>query len=203
LRLSEFLDNQHLKVARLSAQSTGRLYSPENTPRTNLCYRLSRPQGHSAAGRIHSTRNRNKPIGNRTRNLPACSEVPQPTAPPSTPDILLDRFKYIIMCSFLLYFTPSCTIVFMVSATCNFTRSIFPPSYGLGLWSVEWQDDWWLLNYKWREEKPLCPIEALTRQMFGRPKGIILRTLSGVLSEMRNRTLPHTILFSFIAKPYT
>jgi hypothetical protein len=29
-------------------------------------------------------KNPNDPIGNRTHNLPACSAVPQPTAPPST-----------------------------------------------------------------------------------------------------------------------
>jgi hypothetical protein len=41
-------------------------------------------------------RNPNKPIGNRTRNLPVCSVVPQPTALPSTRDVLLNRFKYIV-----------------------------------------------------------------------------------------------------------
>jgi hypothetical protein len=30
-------------------------------------------------------KNSNSPIGNRTRNLPACSTVPQPTAPPRAP----------------------------------------------------------------------------------------------------------------------
>ena len=30
-------------------------------------------------------KNSNDTIGNRTRNLPACSAVPQPTAPPSAP----------------------------------------------------------------------------------------------------------------------
>jgi len=32
-----------------------------------------------------SVKNSNDIIGNRTRNLPACSAVPQPTAPPRTP----------------------------------------------------------------------------------------------------------------------
>jgi hypothetical protein len=40
---------------------------------------LSRPQGHSAAGWIRSTEKSNDLIGNRTRDLPACSIVPQPT----------------------------------------------------------------------------------------------------------------------------
>jgi len=46
---------------------------------------LSQPQGHSAAGRIMSMKNSNDTIGNRTRGLPACSTVPQPTAPLCTP----------------------------------------------------------------------------------------------------------------------
>jgi hypothetical protein len=46
-RLSKFLDNRHLKVARCSAPRTGRLYPPGNIPGTHFCYRLSRPQGHS------------------------------------------------------------------------------------------------------------------------------------------------------------
>jgi hypothetical protein len=45
--------------------------------------RLSQPQGHSAAGRIMSMKNSNDTIGNRTCDLPACSAVPQPTAPPA------------------------------------------------------------------------------------------------------------------------
>jgi hypothetical protein len=62
-------------VVRLSALRTGRLYSPGNIPGTHFCYRLSRPQGHSATGRIISMKNSNNTIGNRTRDLPACSAV--------------------------------------------------------------------------------------------------------------------------------
>jgi hypothetical protein len=43
---------------------------------------MSRPQGHNAAGRIMSMKNCNETIGYRTRDLPVCSAVPQPTAPP-------------------------------------------------------------------------------------------------------------------------
>jgi hypothetical protein len=59
---------------------------PGNIPGTHFCYRLSRPQGHSAAGSIMPMKN--DTIGNRTRNLPVCSEVPQPTAPPRAPRFL-------------------------------------------------------------------------------------------------------------------
>jgi hypothetical protein len=41
------------------------------------------PQGHIAAGRIMSMKNLNDTIGNRSRDLPASSAVPQPTAPPA------------------------------------------------------------------------------------------------------------------------
>jgi len=39
---------------------------------------MSQPQGHNAAGKIMSMKN-------RTRHLPACSAVPQPTAAPRAP----------------------------------------------------------------------------------------------------------------------
>jgi len=64
-----------MKVVRLSALSTARLYPPGNVPGTRFCQRLSQPQGHSAAGRIMSMKNSSDTIGNRTSDLPACSAV--------------------------------------------------------------------------------------------------------------------------------
>jgi hypothetical protein len=46
-----FQDNRHMKVVR-SALNTGPLYPPGSIPGTHFCLSLSRPQGHSAAGRI-------------------------------------------------------------------------------------------------------------------------------------------------------
>jgi hypothetical protein len=66
-----------MKVVRLSALRTGRLYTCGNTPGTHFCQRLSRPQGHSATERIMSMKNSNDNSGNRTRDLPACSAVSQ------------------------------------------------------------------------------------------------------------------------------
>jgi len=66
-----------MKVVRLSALSTGRLYPPGNIAGTNFCYRLCQLQGHSAAGRVMSMKNSYENIGNRTRDIPACSEMPQ------------------------------------------------------------------------------------------------------------------------------
>jgi hypothetical protein len=86
-----FQDNRHMEVLRLSALHTGRLYTPGNIPGTHLCWRLSQTQGHTAAGM--SMKNSNYTIGNRTRDLPACSAVPQPTVPPPDPVLkkLTDR----------------------------------------------------------------------------------------------------------------
>jgi hypothetical protein len=50
--------------------------SPGNAPGTHFCYRLSRPQGHSAIGRIMSMKNSNDTIWNRISDLPICSTVP-------------------------------------------------------------------------------------------------------------------------------
>jgi len=41
-------------------------------------------QGLSTTGRIMSIRNLKYPIGNRTRDLPACNAVPHSTAPTRT-----------------------------------------------------------------------------------------------------------------------
>ena len=69
-----------MKVVRLPALSTGRLYHPENIAGTHFCYRLNRPYNYSAAGKIMSMKNSNGTIGNRTRDFQACSTVLQPTA---------------------------------------------------------------------------------------------------------------------------
>ena len=65
------------QVIKLSALSTAVF-----TPQEIFLVQLSRPQGHSAAGSIISIKNSKDTIGNRTRDLPACFAVPQPTAPP-------------------------------------------------------------------------------------------------------------------------
>jgi hypothetical protein len=65
-----FHDIRHMKVERLPAPRTDRLYPPRNIPGTHFCYRLSQPQGPSAAGRM-SMKNSSDIIGNRTRYLPA------------------------------------------------------------------------------------------------------------------------------------
>ena len=68
-----------MKVASLAALSSGRIYSPllpEDTPGNHLCWRVSLPNGRSAAVKK-----------NRTRDLPTCGEVAHPTAPPLNPTL--------------------------------------------------------------------------------------------------------------------
>jgi len=80
LRLPEVPDSRHKKVVSLSSLSTGRLYPLGNIPSNHFCWKLIRSQGHGAAGKILSMNNSSDIIGNRTRGLPACSEVLQPIA---------------------------------------------------------------------------------------------------------------------------
>ena len=85
VKAPRFIDNRHMQVVGMSALRTGRLYLPGNIPGTHFCYRLSRPQGHRAAGTIKSMTNSNDTIGKRISDLPACSALPKPTALPTAP----------------------------------------------------------------------------------------------------------------------
>ena len=74
-----------------TAQGDGKVISPTHRPSllsgnisgTRFCQRLSPPQGHSAAGTIKSMKISHDTTGNRTRDLPTCSAVPQTIASPA------------------------------------------------------------------------------------------------------------------------
>jgi len=66
-----------MKVVRLSALRTGHHYHLGNIPDRHVSWKLSRPQGHSPAERNISIKNARANIENRTREIPACSSVPQ------------------------------------------------------------------------------------------------------------------------------
>jgi hypothetical protein len=87
------------RVSRQSAYECGKVspthrpsLPPGRLPGTHFCYRLSRPQDHNATGRMKSLKNSSDFIGNRTRDLPVCCAVPQPTAPPRTPECHSNSF---------------------------------------------------------------------------------------------------------------
>jgi hypothetical protein len=90
------------RISRQSAHEGGKVVNPTHRsslppgrfPGTHFCQRLSRPQGHNATGSIKSLKNSNNSIGNRTRDLPVCSAVPQPTAPPRTPLSMVDKYVH-------------------------------------------------------------------------------------------------------------
>jgi len=89
-------------VVGLSALHTGRLHPPGNIPGTHFCLRLSRPQYHSGARRIMSMKISNDTMGNRTRDIPACSALPQPTAPPRAPHVLYSIILLLLLCGKLI-----------------------------------------------------------------------------------------------------
>ena len=69
-----------------TAQGGGRVVSlthwphlpPVNPPGTHFCWRMSRPQSHSAIGRIMSMKISNDAIWVRTSDLLICSTAPKP-----------------------------------------------------------------------------------------------------------------------------
>jgi hypothetical protein len=93
LEAPRFQDNRHMNVVGLSTLSAGRLY-----PKVIFLALVSvRGWVKSRSGRIMSKKNCNYTMGNRNRDLPACSAVPQQTAPPLASvyrAILLDVHKH-------------------------------------------------------------------------------------------------------------
>jgi hypothetical protein len=60
-------------------------------------YRLGRPQGCSASGRIKSRNGLKHLIGNRACDLSACSAVSQPIALPRTPPLHTPHHQYCVV----------------------------------------------------------------------------------------------------------
>jgi hypothetical protein len=86
-----------MNVGRLSALLNCSIKTTADIPVTQFRQRLSRPQGLSMAARITSLEISNI-IGNRIRDFPACSSVPQPTA--------VSRAPYYQYCAIKVLFTP-------------------------------------------------------------------------------------------------
>jgi hypothetical protein len=78
LRLPHFLDNRLTDGGEVVNLKCRPPFTPRKIPGT-------RPQGHSAAGRIRSIEKKIHFIGIRFRDLPACSIVPQAATLPRAP----------------------------------------------------------------------------------------------------------------------
>ena len=84
------------QISRQSEHEGGKVVSPTHRPPLPhrkyswYSFLLEAEQGHSAAGKIMSWKILNDTIGNRTRDLAACSAVPQPTAPPRAANLWYD-----------------------------------------------------------------------------------------------------------------
>jgi hypothetical protein len=86
-RFRLFRENRQINVVKLSALRTGCLY-PRKFPWYSCLLEPESTPGSCTAGRIMSMKNSSDTIGNRTRDLPARSAVPQPTTPPRAPQLL-------------------------------------------------------------------------------------------------------------------
>jgi hypothetical protein len=83
--LPHFLENRLIDGDEVVSFTRPPPFTPKKIPGTHFCYRLSRPQGHSVAGKIGSIEQFSDLIGNRTRDLVACSIVSEPTTLPRAP----------------------------------------------------------------------------------------------------------------------
>jgi hypothetical protein len=79
-RLTHFLHNRLRDGGEVVSLTRRPPFTPRKIPGTHLCWRPSRPQGHSAAERFRPTEKKKKSndlIGNRTHGPSPCSIVPQ------------------------------------------------------------------------------------------------------------------------------
>jgi hypothetical protein len=87
-------------AVRLSALLCRPPFTLRKIPGNHFCLELSRPQDNSATGRNRLIENSSDLIGNRTRDLPACGIVLQPTTLSRAPlfKIYIYKHIYIYVC---------------------------------------------------------------------------------------------------------
>ena len=79
------------QISRQSANEGGKVISPRHRPSLHpkkyswysFLFEAESTPGLNTTGRIMSKKNSSETIGNRARDLPTCSAVPQPTVPPA------------------------------------------------------------------------------------------------------------------------
>jgi hypothetical protein len=79
---SHFLDNRFIDGGEVVSLKCRPPFTSREIPANHFCFRLSRLQGHSTAGRIRSIEKSNNLIGNRTRDLLVGNIVPQTSTLP-------------------------------------------------------------------------------------------------------------------------
>ena len=89
---SRFQKYRHIKMVKLLALKYRPPLFPRDIPGTHFCQTLSILQDHRATGRV-SVKNSYDTIRNRTRDLPACSAMPQPNAQQRVPIVYRSRFQ--------------------------------------------------------------------------------------------------------------
>ena len=86
----KFVGGSDFQTSRQSVHEEGEVVSPRQRPplrpRKCPCWKLSVPQGRSAAETIMSIKKSNNTIRNRNHDIHASSAVPQLTVPPRVPN---------------------------------------------------------------------------------------------------------------------
>jgi hypothetical protein len=80
-----FLDNRLTDGGEVVSLTRRPPFTPQEDSWYSFLLEAESTQGHSAAGRIRSIDKSNDLIENRTRYLPACISVPEPTTLPRAP----------------------------------------------------------------------------------------------------------------------
>jgi len=80
IKATTFHENRHMKLVSFSTLRNCSIYTPGDIPVTQFRYWLRRPQDQCVAGTIMLRRISNDITGIENHDVPACSEVPQPTA---------------------------------------------------------------------------------------------------------------------------
>jgi hypothetical protein len=81
-RLPHFLDNRLTVGGEVISLTRRQPFTPQKYSWYSFLLEAELTQDRNVAGRVRSTENSTDLIGNRTRDLPTCSIVPQPTTLP-------------------------------------------------------------------------------------------------------------------------